>query len=40
MPCMSSVSAEAHVEQGGKGCVSVFWAAGACPAFWPVGTVD
>ena len=25
--CNSSVSAESHVEQGGKGCVSVFWAA-------------
>ena len=24
---MSSVSPESHVEQGGKGCVSVLWAA-------------
>ena len=37
---MSSVSAESHVEQGGKGCVSVFLAAEAFPAFWPLGTVD
>ena len=29
----TSVSAKSHVEQGGKGCVSVFLAAGALPAF-------
>ena len=40
MKCMSNVSAKGHVEQGGKGCVSAFWAAGAFPAFWPLGTVD
>ena len=40
LQCMSSVSTECHVEQGGKGSVSVFWAAGALPAFWPLGTVD
>ena len=40
MQCMSSVSAESHVEQGENGCVSVFWAAGAFPAFWPLDTVD
>ena len=40
MQYMSSVSAEGHVEQGGKGCASVFWAAGAIPEFWPLGTVD
>ena len=37
---MSCVLAESHVEQGGKGCVSVFWAAGVIPAFCPLGTVD
>ena len=31
---MSSVSAESHVEQARIGCVSVFRAAGAIPAFW------
>ena len=31
---------QSHVEQGGKGCVSVFLAAGVFPAFWPLGTVD
>ena len=36
----SAVHVESHVEQGGRGCVSVFWAAGAFPAFWPLGTVD
>ena len=40
MQCMSSVTAESHVEQGGKRCVSVFWAAGDFPAFWPLGIVD
>ena len=33
--CISRVLAESHVEQGGKGCVSVFWAA-VFPAFWPL----
>ena len=37
--CMSSVSAKSHVVQGGKGCASVFWAAGVFPPFWPLGTV-
>ena len=37
--CMLSVAAEGHVEQGGKGCVSVFGAAGTFPALWPLGTV-
>ena len=37
---MSSVSVESHVEQGGMGCVSVFWAAGFILVFWPQGTVD
>ena len=40
MQCMSSVSAEGHIEQDGKGCVSVFLAAEVLPAFWPLGTVD
>ena len=40
MQCMSSVLDESHVEQGGKGCVSVFLAAEAIPAFLPLGTVD
>ena len=40
MQCMSSVSVDSHVEQGGEGCVSVFWATEALPAFWPLGTVD
>ena len=40
MQCMSSVSAESHVEQGGKGCESVFRAAGVHPASWPLGAVD
>ena len=40
MLCLSSVSDECHVEQGGKGCVSVFFAAEAFAAFWPLGTVD
>ena len=40
MQCMSSVSAEGHVEQSGKGCVSVFLAADAFSASWPLGTVD
>ena len=38
--CMSSVLAESHVDQGGNGCVSVFWAAGVFPSFLPLGTVD
>ena len=38
--CISSILGESHVEQGGKGCASVFWAAEAFPAFWPLGTVD
>ena len=38
--CMSSVSAESHVEQGVNGCVSVFWAVEAFPAFFMLGTVD
>ena len=25
--CMTSVSAKCHVDQGGNGCVSTFWAA-------------
>ena len=33
-------SAESHVEQGGKGCMSVFLTARVFPAFWPLGTVD
>ena len=34
---MSCVSAESYVEQGGKGYVSVFLAAGAIPASLPLG---
>ena len=37
---MSSVSAESQFEQGGKGRVSVFWAAGVLKASWPLGTAD
>ena len=37
--CMSSASAECHVEQGGKECVSVFWSAEALPVISPLGTV-
>ena len=40
MQCMSSVSAESHVELGGNGCVSVFRVAGDFQASWPLGTVD
>ena len=40
MLCMSSVLDKGYVEQGGKGCVSVFWAAEAFPAFSPLSTVD
>ena len=29
---------EGHVEQGKNGCVSVIYAAGVLPAFWPLGT--
>ena len=38
--CMSSASAKSHVEQGGNGCVLVFWAAGAFSASWPLATED
>ena len=38
--CMSCASAKSHVEQGGKGCASVFWATEVFPAFWPQGTLD
>ena len=40
MQCMLGVSAEGHIEQGGKGCVSVFLAAGVFPACWPLVAVD
>ena len=38
---VSSVLASGHVEQDGKGCVSVLWAAeGLYPAFWPLAMLS
>ena len=36
---MSAVIVDS-AEQGGNGCVSVFWAEGVLPSFGPLGTVD